>query len=116
MESGSFTKQNYCVLLQILAPFAPHMTDEVWTELGNANSIHTSVWPEYDATKLVESTVTMAVSISGKTRGTIEIARDSEDSVVLDLVKSHEIYKKYVGENEPKKVIIVKNKIVNIVI
>lgn len=116
MESGSFTKQNYCVLLQILAPFAPHMTDEVWHELGNTDSIHTSVWPEYDATKLLESTVTMAISISGKTRGTIEITRDSEDSHVLELVKGGGIYKKYVGEIEPKKVIIVKNKIVNIVI
>jgi leucyl-tRNA synthetase len=116
MESGSFTKADYCSLLKLLAPFAPHITEQVWHELGNETFIHKEMWPTYDEYKLVEGTVTLAIQIAGKMRGTIEIARDSEDSLVVEAVKNHEMYKKYVGENEPKKVIIVKNKIVNIVL
>lgn len=116
MEAGSFTKEDYSVFLQILAPFAPHLTEEVWSLLGQNTSIHTSVWPLYNETYLITNEVTLAIQIAGKMRGTIEIARDSEDSVVIEAVKNHEMYQKYVGGAEPKKVIIVKNKIINIVI
>lgn len=116
MESGSFTKENYEVFIKILAPFAPHLTEEVWHDLGNEESLHREGWPPYDSAKLLDETVTVAIQIAGKKRGTIEITRNSEDAVVLEQVKNHEMYKKYVGENDPKKVIIVKNKIVNIVI
>lgn len=116
MESSTFTIKDYTSLLQILAPFAPHLTEEVWHELGNETSIHTADWPIYDEAKLVEKYATIAIQVGGKMRGTIEIARDSEDSVIMDMLKSHEIYKKYVGDTTPKNVIIIKNKIVNIVI
>lgn len=116
METGSFTKEDYMVFLQVLAPFAPHLTEEVWSTLGNSSSVHTSVWPAYNEKYLVTNEVTLAIQIAGKMRGTIVIARDSEDSVVTEAIKSHEMYKKYVGDIVPKKIIIVKNKIVNIVI
>lgn len=116
MESGSFTKEDYMVFLQVLAPFAPHLTEEVWSALGNSSSVHKAAWPTYDEKFLMTSEVTLAIQIAGKMRGTIEITRDSEDSVVTEAVKSHEMYKKYVGAVDPKKIIIVKNKIVNIVI
>ena len=116
MESSAFSREDYMQLLRILAPFGPHITEQIWYELGNKTFIHKEVWPRYDASKLIENTVTLAIQIGGKMRGTVEIARDSDDSLILDLVKNHEMYKKYVGDIEPKKVIIVKNKIVNIVI
>ncbi len=116
METGSFTREDYMVFLQVLAPFAPHLTEEVWSTLGNSSSVHTSVWPAYNEKYLVTNEVTLAIQIAGKMRGTIVIARDSEDSVVTEAIKSHEMYKKYVGDIVPKKIIIVKNKIVNIVI
>lgn len=116
MESGSFSKSDYSSLLKLLAPFAPHITEQIWHELGNDTSIHKEMWPIYDETKLVDDTVTLAIQIAGKMRGTINIVRDSEDSIILYLVKNHEMYKKYVGENEPKKIIIVKNKIISIII
>jgi leucyl-tRNA synthetase len=116
MEAGSYTQADYATFLQILAPFAPHLTEEVWSELGTTTSIHTSFWPDYDESKLVDKNVTMAIQIAGKMRGTIEIARDSEDYHVIEEVKKHEAYQKYVGTAEPKKVIVVKNKIINVVI
>ncbi len=116
MEAGSFTKDDYEKLLQILAPFAPHLTEECFSELGSISSVHSSSWPEFDESKLVETTVTIAIQIAGKMRGTIEIPKNAEDPVVLDMVKKHESYQKYVVNTEPKKIIIVKNKIINIVI
>ena len=116
MESSAFLKEDYIELLKILAPFAPHITEQIWHELGYETFIHKEVWPKYDASKLVETIVTLAIQIGGKMRGTIEITRDSGDSLVVEAVKNHEMYKKYVGENEPKKIIIVKNKIINIVV
>jgi leucyl-tRNA synthetase len=116
MESSSFSREDYSTLLKLLAPFAPHITEQVWHELGNTTFIHKEIWPVYDEKKLVEATATLAIQIAGKMRGTIEINRDLDDSLVIEAVKNHEMYKKYVGENEPKKVIIVKNKIINIVL
>ena len=116
MENGQFTKEDYSVILQILAPFAPHITEELWFSLGNEISIHKSIWPKYKEEFLITNEVTVAVQIGGKMRGTLILQRDLDDDKVLEEVKKHEMYKKYVGENEPKKVIIVKNKIINIVI
>lgn len=115
-KETTISKKDYTLFLQLLTPFAPHVAEDLWDGLGESGSIHHSSWPSYDETKLVNDTVTIAIQIGGKMRGTIDIQRDSEDTAVCALVKSHEMYKKYVGETEPKKVIIVKNKIVNIVL
>lgn len=116
MEAGSYTKEDYMLLLQILAPFAPHVTEECFSFIGESSSVHSVTWPKYDEQKLLETTVTIALQIAGKMRGTLEIPINSEDSVVLEEVKKHPAYQKYVENNEPKKIIVVKNKIVNVVI
>jgi leucyl-tRNA synthetase len=111
------SKKDYMTLLQVLAPFAPHLTEELWGLFaGDASSIHLQHWPTHDENMLFSEEVTIAVSVGGKMRGTLQAARDLEDSKVLEIVKNHEIYQKYVGNQEPKRVVIVKNKIVNIVI
>ncbi len=115
-ERGSVSSDSFKILLTLLAPFAPKLTEELWSELGETDSIHKKEWPSYNEKYLVADTVTLAVQIGGKMRGTIEVARDAEDAVVMEEVKKQDFYKKYVGEGESKKVIIVKNKIVNIVI
>ena len=115
-DKGCVSKSSFLIFLKLLAPFAPSLSEKLWQEQGEIESIHLSNWPKYDEKYLVNNEVTIAIQIGGKMRGTIEITRDSDDSVVLDLIKKHEMYEKYVGHIEPKKVIIVKNKIVNIVI
>lgn len=115
-KSEGISKKDYELFLQVLAPFAPHITEELWFELGHASSLHTEIWPAYDASALLSNEVIIAIQIAGKMRGTIEVTRDLDDENLLILVKKHEMYSKYVGENQPKKVIIIKNKIVNIVI
>ncbi len=116
MEEESFTKEDYSLLIMILAPFAPHISEQLWNELGNTTSVHKTDWPKYDESKLVEENATISIQINGKLRGTFVVPFNSEDIVVSEEVKKTEGYKKYVGEQEPKKVIIVKNRIINIVI
>lgn len=106
----------YAEFLKLLAPFAPHMAEELWSVLGEDESIHAASWPAYDEQLLNEATATIAIQFSGKFRGTIVVPRDSTEIGVLDEVKKLEIYQKYAGGETPKKVIFVPNKLINIVI
>jgi leucyl-tRNA synthetase len=74
------------------------------------------VWPVYDDSKLIEKDVTISLQINGKLRGTCVVSFDSSDETVIEAVQSIENYKKYVGENTPKKTIVIKNRLVNVVI
>ncbi len=109
-------KAEYEMFLQLLAPFAPFITEELWKNLGHSESIHISPWPEADVSLLLEKEVTIAIQIGGKLRGTLEVPRDTGETAVLEEVKKLESYEKYVGEAIPKKVIFVPNKLINIVI
>lgn len=106
----------YGEFLKLLAPFAPHVAEELWSLMGNPSSIHLATWPTYDESFLVEDEATIAVQISGKLRGTLVIARDLSEINVLDIVKSTEYYQKYVGTATPKKIVFIPNKLINIVI
>ena len=116
MEENQFTKEDYLTFIQLLAPFAPHLTEQVWNELGNSGSIHISKWPEYDETKIASAEITFSLQINGKLRGTFVAPFDSADSTLLERAKMMDGYKKHVGESEIKNVIIVKNRLINIVI
>lgn len=106
----------YEEFLKILAPFAPHVTEELWHMMGKKDSIHIAKWPEHDESLLKESHATIAVQIGGKLRGTLHIPADLGEIEVLDMVKKESYYHKYVEDNIPKKVIFVPNKLINIVI
>ncbi len=102
---------------RILAPFAVHLTEELYhTVFQGEGSIHQAVWPEYDESKLVESTISLAVQINGKMRGTIEIAPDATEKEALKIAQSHEQISKWLDGKEPKKIIYVPGKILNIVV
>lgn len=107
----------YGEFLKLLAPFAPHIAEELWSgALKESGSIHLESWPKYEEALLVESTAVIAIQINGKLRGTMEMARDTAEMGVVEGVKKTEIYKNYVGEMVPKKIIFVPNKLINIVI
>lgn len=103
-------------LLVLLAPFAPHITEELWQQLGNVQSIHTSKWPLFDEKYLIESNFQYPISINGKTRAQISLPTDLDVNQIEIAVLENEIVKKWLENQIPKKVIIVKNRIVNIVI
>ena len=75
-------------LVQLLAPFAPHISEELWEQLGEEGSVHVSDWPAYDEKYLVEDTVTIAVQVNGKLRGTVQAPADSDEAAVTRLAKA----------------------------
>ncbi|MDO4912869.1 MAG: leucine--tRNA ligase [Lactobacillus sp.] len=101
--------------VQLLAPAAPHMMEEIWQVFGHDESIAYAKWPEYDPAKLVESTVHVMVQVNGKLRGKIVVNKDEDQAVVKEAALAEENVKKFVEGKEIKKVIVVPNKIVNIV-
>jgi len=113
VDSWRFTLES---LLQLLAPFAPHITEELWQQLGHENSIHTSEWPKYDEKYLVRETVTVVLQVNGKVRAQLEMAADADESAVTDAAKTNEKVRAYIAGKEISKTIYVPGKILNIVV
>lgn len=102
-------------LLTILAPFAPHITEELWSRLGHTTSIHQQQWPVFDANVLVENSFSYPVSINGKHRTDIEFSMDTPVQEIEKTVLENETVQKWLEGKAPKKVIVVKGRIVNVV-
>jgi leucyl-tRNA synthetase len=113
----------YMVLLSLLAPFAPHITEELWDVCGmgkytskfTGKSIHLSAWPSYDENKIRLTEIVIAVQIDGKTRGTVVVQNDATKEVVLLAVREEPRIAKWLTVGEPKKVVYVKNRLLSIV-
>lgn len=103
-------------LLLLLAPFAPHLTEELWQSIGNEYSIHNQSYPEFDEKVLIEEEKEIAVQVNGKLRATIKInISDSEDEVKEKALNAENV-KKHTEGHEIVKIIVIKGKIVNIVV
>ena len=103
-------------LLILLAPFAPHIAEELWHALGEETTIVAATWPEYNEQLLVEDSVKYPVSFNGKTRFTMEFAREASQDAIREAVLSAEEAQKWLEGKTPKKVIIVPGRIINIVL
>ena len=101
--------------VKLMAPVAPHMMEEIWHVFGYDESVQFAAWPTYDASKLVESTVEMAVTVNGKKRGNFQIAKDASREEAQAAATALPHVKEFLEGKEIKKVIVVPNKIVNIV-
>lgn len=102
-------------VLVLLAPFAPHICEELWARLGNKTLVIDAEWPAFDESLLVESTKNYPISINGKTRTTMEFALDMPKDEIEKAVLANEIVQKWLEGNPPKKVIVVPGRIVNVV-
>ena len=103
-------------LLILLAPFAPHIAEELWHNLGHENSIHLQTWPELDPDALVVDEITLVIQIMGKTRGTIQVPANSSKEELEKLARDSDIGKRNLEGKEVKKVIVVPGKLVNFVV
>jgi leucyl-tRNA synthetase len=103
-------------LLILMAPFAPHITEELWSRLGHSESIHIATWPELDESILRENAFSYPISINGKTRTQISFATDADPKEIESAVLQNDIVLKWTEGRAPKKVIVVKNRIVNVVV
>jgi leucyl-tRNA synthetase len=103
-------------LLQLLAPFAPHMTEELWQQLGHAGSIHTSEWPKYDEQYLVTDTMPIAVQVNGRVRAVLDLPTDASEDTAVAAAKESPKVKTHIDGKELIKTIYVPGKILNIVV
>ena len=103
-------------LIRLIAPFAPHIAEELWHLLGNQGTVCDAPWPEFDEKYLVESTVQMTISFNGKARFQMQFAADADNKAIEEAVMADERSAKYIGEKKVAKIIIVPKKIVNIVV
>ena len=102
--------------LQLLAPFAPHVAEELWHELGEKKSIHLSGWPAYDESKLQSDMVTVMIQVNSKNRAEVLVVRDITEEEITQFALSLERVQAAMDGAVPKKIIYVKGRIVNIVI
>ena len=108
--------EDYKTLIKLLAPFAPHITEELWFLLGEERSIHLEDFPVFDEDKTIEEELNIPVQVNGKVRGQITIKFNMEENEVSEIALKQENIKKFINTQEIKKVIYVKNRLLNIVI
>jgi leucyl-tRNA synthetase len=104
------------ILVRLFHPMMPHLAEECWAALGHKTLIATEAWPKVEPELLVESTITLPVQINGKKRADVTIARDAEKSDIEAAVLSLDAVKKALEGKSPKKVIVVPQRIVNVVV
>ncbi len=111
----NITRKELETLLQLLAPFAPFITEELWHHLGNKKSIHTSSWPRFDPEAIRPVTITIPVQVNGRVRDHITIASDTPEEEVQQLALSTEQVQRFTANQNVLKVIYVPGRIVNVV-
>ena len=103
-------------LIQILAPFAPHITEELWHEMGHDDTVHVSHWPKWDEKYLKSDTITIIVQVNGKLRAKLELPSDMDKQGVEEAALADENVQKFTNNKTPKKMVYVPGKLVNIVV
>jgi len=106
-------------LLLLLAPFAPHLAEELWQKLGgdsdSGGSIHRQRWPVADASALVRDTIPLVIQVKGKVRGSLEVPADADSATLEQLALASDIAQKWLEGKAPRRVIVVPGKLVNLV-
>jgi leucyl-tRNA synthetase len=115
-KSSPIYAEGITTLLLLLAPFAPHLAEELWQIIGHTDSVHTQTWPQLDETALVADEITLVIQIMGKTRGTIQVPTNSDAKALETYAKESAIFQKYADGKEIKKIIVVPGKLVNFII
>jgi len=113
-QKGQMSKADWEKFLIVLAPFAPHVAEELWEGLGREFSIHNQSWPEFDKDLAAENTVTIAVQVNGKTRATVEVLKDAPKEELLE--KAEQAVLRYLDRKKVVKKIIIPGKAVNFVV
>jgi leucyl-tRNA synthetase len=104
------------ILILLLAPFAPHLAEELWQRLGHANSLASEPWPSYDPAVLVRTDILWVVQVNGKVRARITLPAEANEERLRQVVLADERIKKFVNGQPIKQFIVVPNRLVNIVI
>lgn len=116
VEKEGITREDHYSFLKLLAPFAPHLTAELWAAEGKTGSIHEELYPVYDEHRASDTIVTIGVQINGKMRGTINISPTANEAEVLKIAKENEELSRKLGTALISKVIYVPGKILNLIV
>lgn len=103
-------------LVACIAPFAPHVADELWHELGNETSVHHDSWPHWDEALTVDDTITVVVQINGKVRAELAMSKDASREDLEAAALAHPRVQEFVGNKKPARVVVVPGRLVNVVI
>jgi leucyl-tRNA synthetase len=114
-ERAALLREAIETLLLLLAPIAPHVTEELWAELGHGKSIFTQSWPTADPAALVRKEVTLVVQVDGKVRSRLQVDVDAPEERVQRLALADDKVRPWVGERSVERVVVVANRLVNIV-
>jgi leucyl-tRNA synthetase len=114
-KTGDRPKAVLKPLLQLLAPFAPHLCEEIWSKIGETGFISLAPWPKFDSTLTVDSQVTMGVQVNGKSRGTIDIERDASEATAVQAAMKIEAVVNALGGKAATKVIYKAGRILNLI-
>ena len=104
------------IIVRLIGPMMPHLAEQLWLELGHTTMLTETPWPEAEADKLVEQSVSIAVQVNGKLRGTINVAVDCDKKIVEEVALAHENVQSAIAGKPVRKLIVVPNRIVNVVI
>jgi len=116
IENSEINKNDFKMFLQILAPFAPHITEELWMAQGEKKTIHKSIWPKYNPKKIIEDKIKIPVQINGKVRTIFIVNADmSEDEIKTQVLKEKSLAQ-WIENREIKRIIYVPGRILNIVV
>jgi leucyl-tRNA synthetase len=100
----------------LIAPFAPHLGEELWSRLGHLETLAYAPWPAFDPALVVEDRVTVAVQVNGKLRATLELPRGADEAAARSAAFGDERIRRYVDGAEVRKVIYVPDKLLNVVV
>ena len=113
---GNSWRECLSVLTQLVAPFAPHIAEEMWRQLGRDSSVHTATWPSWDESLTVEDTVTIALQVNGKVRAEVSVSKDADKAQLETAALENERIKELLEGAKPKRIIVVPGRLVNIVV
>ncbi len=103
-------------LVALVAPFAPHVADELWQQLGHTDTVQRDSWPEWDESHFISDTITLAVQVNGKVRAEIQVASDATKESIEAAALAHERVQDFLANKVPARVIYVQGRLVNIVV
>jgi len=112
----NISEDNYSALLIALAPFAPYITEELWSRLGGKGSVHNQEWPRFSKKKAEKATMTIVIQVNGRVRDQVEVPSDISEKELTKAIAGREKVRKWIAGDKIKKVIYVPKKLVNIVV
>ncbi len=115
LEKGGASAADYRLFVQALAPFAPHLAEELWGQLGGEGSVHAAAWPQHDTALLAEATAKIAVQVDGKVRTTLDLARGVGEEVARAAAEADTNVAKWLSGRKVKKAILVPDRLLSLV-